>query len=326
MKENRSLYFLKGIGCIAVVFIHVPFPGLAGKVIKQLCEAAVPIFLMSSGYFAYGIGAKQASRRLKKTAALLLYGLTVFFLVTIAPEIRRGTAGAWLESFLTWETLVRALVFCTVDFAVPLWYLIAMCEGWALWMLVAAKKKERLALRFLPVLTAARVALSICCKSLHLDWYLEINFLATAMSWFLTGYLIRENEDRIRNFRNGTLWAAAAGGALFSLIPIVFRTGLNFSSVGVIPYAVSLFLLAVKHPNLRISRRVEALGKNLSAHVYILHCPWNVLLLPLAGRVTAPEGLLAWLHPLLVVSCTVASACLIRACLERTGGRKRGAG
>ena len=324
MKENRSLYFLKGIGCIAVIFIHVPFPGPGGKVIKQLCEAAVPVFLMVSGYYAYGITAEQALRRLKKTAAILLYGLIAFFLITIVPEIRNGSAAAWLEGFLTWKTLVRAVVFCTVDFAVPLWYLIAMCEGWALWTLVIRKKKERLAVRFMPVLTVARVALSIYCKSGDVDWFWEINFPATAMSWFLTGYLIRENEDRIMNRSDGALWAAAVSGALFSLIPIIFRTGMNFSSIGVIPYAVGMFLLAVKHPNRRISRSVEKIGKYLSPHVYILHCPWDVILLYLASKVTDPKGSWAWFHPLLVAACTVTASFLIRTCLDRMCGKKWG--
>ncbi|MBQ3705675.1 MAG: acyltransferase [Clostridia bacterium] len=317
MKENRFLYFLKGIGCIAVVFIHVPFPGTPGSVIKQLCAFAVPVFLMSSGYFAVGIREDQALRRLKKTAQMLLYGLAASLLVTLVREIRRGSAEAWLAAHLSWRTLGKALIFCTVDFAVPLWYLIAMCEVWALWLLVIRKGKQRAALSLIPVLNAARIFLSVYCKTRRVDWFWEINFLTTALPWFLIGYWIRENEDRVRGWGDGSLWAAMAGGALLSLIPVLFHTRIRFSVLGDVPYAVSLFILAVKHPDRRISGWAEGIGKHLSAGVYLLHGPADAVVLWMASRAVGTEGIYARIHPLLVALCALAAAGMIRIIFPR---------
>ncbi len=43
--RNRALNFLKGIGCIAVVLIHVKFPGTLGGILTNLAQFAVPVFL-----------------------------------------------------------------------------------------------------------------------------------------------------------------------------------------------------------------------------------------------------------------------------------------
>lgn len=42
--RNYSLDFLKGIGCIGVVFIHIFFPGVFGRIIMKISQFAVPVF------------------------------------------------------------------------------------------------------------------------------------------------------------------------------------------------------------------------------------------------------------------------------------------
>ena len=53
MKKHDGINMLKGIACIIVVFLHVPFPGLLGKLISFELNFSVPIFFMISGFFAF---------------------------------------------------------------------------------------------------------------------------------------------------------------------------------------------------------------------------------------------------------------------------------
>ena len=54
MKPIRSLYSLKAIGCLFVVMIHVPFVGRGPA--SPIINAAVPLFLMISGYLLWEPG------------------------------------------------------------------------------------------------------------------------------------------------------------------------------------------------------------------------------------------------------------------------------
>ena len=51
-EENRLLNVLKGIACLLVVFIHVPFPGVFGRNIAKIGDVAVPFFFLISGWYA----------------------------------------------------------------------------------------------------------------------------------------------------------------------------------------------------------------------------------------------------------------------------------
>lgn len=56
VKNNRNqlLNFLKGISCIGVVFIHIKFLEMIGKVVSKLSCFEVPVFFMIAGYYAFG--------------------------------------------------------------------------------------------------------------------------------------------------------------------------------------------------------------------------------------------------------------------------------
>ena len=138
MRKNDSFYLLKGFGCIAVVFIHVTFPGRWGEVVKHLASFAVPVFLMISGWFANPIFMKtkghedsseemvKIRRRWIKTARVLIYGLAVYFLTALLQRAGTDKVISYIQSFFTWKALWKAIVFCTVETAIPLWYMIAM--------------------------------------------------------------------------------------------------------------------------------------------------------------------------------------------------------
>lgn len=51
MSENsrmNSIGVIKGLACIAVVFIHYNFPGNLGIAVKSFCRFGVPVFFFVS--------------------------------------------------------------------------------------------------------------------------------------------------------------------------------------------------------------------------------------------------------------------------------------
>lgn len=50
-EHNNCLDFFKGIACLLIILVHVPFPGFFGEIIGALSRFAVPFFFMISGYF-----------------------------------------------------------------------------------------------------------------------------------------------------------------------------------------------------------------------------------------------------------------------------------
>lgn len=55
----------------------------------------------------------------------------------------------WLLSVFSVKSIIKLLVFCTVDFAIPLWYLIAMAETYVFWLIIVKHKKEAETLRLI---------------------------------------------------------------------------------------------------------------------------------------------------------------------------------
>ena len=76
-KTNHCLDCIKGIGCICVVFIHVKFPGCFGDIVWRLSQFAVPVFFLTSGYFAYSLD-KDCTDRMVKRRAKRIFWLSVW--------------------------------------------------------------------------------------------------------------------------------------------------------------------------------------------------------------------------------------------------------
>lgn len=50
-REIPNLYILEGIACLAVITIHIGFPGTIGVIVNVIARFAVPLFFIVSGFF-----------------------------------------------------------------------------------------------------------------------------------------------------------------------------------------------------------------------------------------------------------------------------------
>ena len=77
---NVKLNLLKGLGCMAIVIAHFTsymWPEPIGPIIPKAAGFGVPIFLMISGYYAFGKDSDVIKRRLIKIIKIFLFAYYV---------------------------------------------------------------------------------------------------------------------------------------------------------------------------------------------------------------------------------------------------------
>lgn len=313
---NAKLNLLKGFACMGVVFIHVVFPGIFGQIVQTASAYAVPVFFMIAGYYSFGRDKNTIRHRLKKIVCIFIIAWLIFFFYGMAGAVIGGEGlSAWLHRNFNWKTPVKMIFFCTVDLAIPLWYLIAMIEVYLVWYFVVKHGKEEAIVRFFPVLFVLQVLTVTFFTTMDYEWFWRINFITRAMPWFLLGYHIKTREAEIvRRFDARKLILPVAVGCLITVIPVALDLPFRFESTGYIPYAYGLFCLALKDPDKGLCRPVEYIGEKLSLYVYILHVPLSGAMDDAAAYlfgVDTAGGVYRWCRPLLVLPATLGVAFLI---------------
>lgn len=315
-EKNVKLNLLKGFACMGVVFIHVLFPGTFGQVVQAASSYAVPIFFMIAGYYAFGKNDAVIRRRALKIGKIFLSAYALFFVFCIW----RRDATAFLAENFNWKTPIMYIVFCTIDFAIPLWYLIAMLEIYAVWYSVVRKGREKSLVKLFPALFVLRAALTIYCSARGLDWFWHVNFLAQGMPWFLLGYYLHtDRSEKCRNLPYWILVLMTAGGTLISILPAILHWKTNLSAVGSVSCALGLFLLTLKDPGKSICRPIEYIGERLSLPIYILHVLIDVKFcyyLEAYLKIDTGTTVFAWFRPIIIFTVTVLAAWIVSVCTQ----------
>ena len=309
-KRNEVLNLLKGLACIAVVFIHIHFPGVVGIIIwKSLASFAVPSFLMIAGYFAFGKDETVIKRRMIRILKIFAFGYLCFLGYNVFFQVLRGSVVEWLSLNFKYTTPIKYAVFCTIDFAIPLWYLIAMAETYFVWHFVVKHKKENRALFIMPLLFVFKIVLTTYCATKDLPWMFHINFLTGAMPYFLFGYYLRSKEKFFKSFRYSSVLLVIVVGSLASLIPLLCDFPIKISCIGNIIYSLAIFTLAIKIPDKSYCKPLEYVGDKLSLNVYIFHMLVSSVLYIVCSKyllnIDLSAGLLNWIRPILVVILTL---------------------
>ena len=308
--RNNCLNILKCAACFGVVFIHITFPGILGDIVKYVSIFAVPLFFMIAGYYSFGCTYDKIKKRFIKIIKILIFAIIWWFLYNFASHIYSGTLIEWLASFFTWKTLVKFFAFCTISWAIPLWYLIAMAETYFVWIYIVKHEAEDKATKFTYLLFIFGTVLTVIVESLGLNWSYKINFLCRAMPWFMFGYLVNDRyESKFENVKSSMLFLLAVIGWIITLSAVILKTAVNYYYVGVLLTAPSLFLIGVKNSNIKISKPVEYISEKLSLYIYIFH----VLVSSALGFVIRiigidRNGVYAFFHPILTLITSIAVA------------------
>ena len=312
--KNIQLNLLKGFACIGVVFIHIKFPGLFGQIVTCASTYAVPVFFMIAGYYAYGKGQAVITRRLIKIVKIFVCAYALFFLFNIAVASAQHNLESWLLNNFNWKTPIKYICFCTIDFAIPLWYLIAMIEVYLAWLFIVKNNKEGSALKAMPVLFVLQIILTAYCETKGLAWFWKINFITRGMPWFLLGYYLHTPEAaKIRTISADKLRMLAVIGCAIAVIPTAFDLPLKFDIIGYIPFSLGLFVLALQDPDKSTCKPIEFLGECLSLYVYILHVlvgrASSIILAAL--KFDTKNTVYLWCRPIIVLILTIFASWII---------------
>jgi surface polysaccharide O-acyltransferase-like enzyme len=307
---NYKLNLLKCFACIGVVFIHVSFPGLVGKVVSGASLYAVPIFFMTAGYYAFGKNEKVIKRRLLKIIKIFCVAYALFFLYNVILAAKNHNIANWIFSNYNWQTPIKYIVFCTIDFAIPLWYLIAMIEVYLLWLFIIKNGKEKSAMKAIPYLFAFMIALTSYAGTVGLAWFWKTNFIARGMPWFLSGYYLNTQDGKkYRDIETPKLIFMIAIGLLITVMQPILKSRIDFQFVGTLPYALGLFILTLKNPNKSLNKYMEFIGEKLSLNIYILHTLLNGIIGIILGDGFAYDTanfIFNWCRPIIVLMASIA--------------------
>ncbi len=312
---NAKLHLLKGFACAGVVFIHISFPGLFGQIVLCASAYAVPVFFMTAGFYAYGKNLDVIKRRMRRIVKIFLYAYLLFFLYNLALSVYNSEGLQWLSNCYNWKTPILYICFCTINFAVPLWYLIAMIETYIVWFYVVKSGKEELVIKISPILFLFQIVFTSYCETMQLEWFWKVNFLTRAMPWFILGYYLNtEMAQRLRSIRTAFLIMLVIVGCAIAVIPTAFDLTFKFNVIGYIPYAFGLFSLTLKNPSQNLCKPIEFIGDKLSLYIYIFH----VLMDGVVGyafhsilSVNTEENLYLWLRPIVVLVATIITSWVV---------------
>lgn len=270
--ENLKLSFLKCFACIGVLFIHILFPGRTGEVVSFGSTYAVPCFFMIAGYYAFGANTATIKRRLFKILKIFLIGYLSYFSYFFIYSLANNELSVWLGENFDLFTPAKYICFCTIEFAIHLWYLISMAEVYLMWFFVVKKKKEAFFLKLIPVVFLLQIALTIYCETNDLEWFWKINFITRALPWFLLGYYLHtDKSEKCRKLSNVVLVMLAVVGFVIAVFPFFVNYPVKFNVIGYIPYAFALFTMTLKNPEKSICKPMEFIGAKLSMYIYLFH-------------------------------------------------------
>ncbi len=323
--KNVKLNLLKGFACICVVFIHIAFPGMLGQIVKAASSYAVPIFFMIAGYYAYGRDSSVIKRRLIKITKVFVIAYSLFFLHNLSGAILRHMVGAWFVENFNRFTPIKYICFCTIDFAIPLWYLIAMIEVYILWLIVVKREKENALVKIPPFLFILRIVITTYCETMNLEYFWKMNFITCGLPWFLLGYYLNTPEaERIRKINSNILCIFVVTGCAIAIAPTAFSLPIKFNVIGSIPYAFGLFVLTLKNPEKSICKPMEFIGEHLSLYIYILHVLVSGIVVRACGvfGVDTQCDFFLYCKPIIVVFSTIFVSWIIYVLLETWKKRK----
>ncbi|MDD7218758.1 MAG: acyltransferase [Clostridia bacterium] len=277
--RNKSLDAAKAIAAFLVVFIHISFPGMTGRIIKTLARSAVPFFFMVSGFFCY-YGEKSAATKIPGKIVHILritvFSLLFYLLWGCLVQVMKGQSGFKWAGKICCAKSVRD--FFLFNFTSPikphLWFLPALIYCYCLDYMIEKFHMRKVAFILLPVLTCILVWRGQISRFFGIIYPVREyrNFLFTGMTFYLLGKLIHVwKEKGTSKLSPALLVTAGAAGAGISIGECVFL-GDREIYVGTVFFTVSVFLYCIFYgQRIKVQECLSKAGKKLTLPLYLFH-------------------------------------------------------
>lgn len=274
-KRNAWLDLIKLFASFMVVFIHIKFPGIVGRMIDALARFAVPLFFAVSGFFAFGATTKAIKRRLIKIVELYLIASLVyhFYYIVLALKAEGGTGFLqYITGRFNFGGLKLFLILNIPFSSEHLWFLLALAYVYVIWI-VAMKISVNDTCVFI-ISTLCLVAHLVLGEGLSIfgvkisSEYVR-NFALMGVPFFGFGYLIAKNKEKIANIKNYILILMIVFGVV-ELCLSNYYFGKNELYIGAICCCFVLLAIAIKNAD----RSVNSFWQYLSSantDIYVYH-------------------------------------------------------
>lgn len=264
---NYCLDFIKGIACVAVVFMHCEFPGILGTVVQTICRFCVPLFFMVSGFYCKEVGIPKKIWHIFRMIvyACLFYAAFTLIRYLLGFNVNWTVNAVGIKNWIIFNQPAWAGV------AGQYWFLFALLYDYILFLVVNKLKFNKYAywvaafMFFLYIFLAQGLHL----MSYHVPNMIYRNWLVEGFAYFMLGHWIHCNKESL-NVRNEILLLIVVVSSLLCLGERYFM-GRDFGvNIFTIPQVFCLFLFAVNNP-FRSKGLIQEIGKRYSMFVYIIH-------------------------------------------------------
>lgn len=305
--RNVPLDVLKLVASYMVVFIHFKFDGEVGFIVDALARFAVPVFFMTSGYFACGNSVDQLKAKIRDIVGIYLTGAVLYFCFYFA--LRWYDAGLksalwYCVSYLNVTHIAKFLIFNVPRSAEHLWFLLALIYVYGMYCFITKQKiKERVYLCVAVFLLIAHYVLGVGLSAFGVVTPICVvrNFLLMGYPFFCIGIVLRKKETAIvQKF-------TCAGTATMLIVGVVttiasyFVCGANELYIGSTMIACALFIIVLKMKNTQLDEKIIKLCR-YSADVYLIH----ILIGNCLERIVATEAV-AWKIAFPVLVCVIST-------------------
>ena len=166
-QRNYFLNFLKGIGCIGVVFIHIRFPDEFGKTIHKLAQFAVPVFFMISGFYAFSNNTEKLYRKARRIGLITLYAISAYFLFYSVYHLYSQTFVVYFYKLISIKNIGKMLLIQDLSSigGFHLWFLPALLYCYLFQIIVEKLNKIKFSIAKSPIAMQSAPSVSLSLNS-----------------------------------------------------------------------------------------------------------------------------------------------------------------
>lgn len=303
-ERNHSLDVLKIISYFFIILRHVSFQNEFIDPFRSIFNYAPILFCLISGYYAYGNDVEKIKKKFFKFVRMTAFGIAVFLIYNLVVEMKNDSLDLWISEYFNWKTPIYFFVFCTIKWAIVLWYLIAMAETYFVWIFIVKKGYESRAVKLTWPLILLGAVIIVAVETFNLPWSLKVNFAYRTLPWFMLGYLIRtEYADSIMKMKGWKIHAFSLLSIAVCISSIVFKSYVKYGRIAGMMLAPSLFILTIRNQDDLTRKSWKYIGDRTLLFVYIVHVPLIKILESVAAKYAINEGIIyRLLSPIIFVA------------------------
>ncbi len=323
VKRKRNLDIIKLICAFFVVFIHMPFPGIAGTVVMAIGRVAVPAFFMITGFFYQTVKENgREKQQLLKVLSLTLVSNLLYFIWGILLSFLTSSPAEYIKQTVNDRAIFNFLIWNESPFGVHLWYLGSLLFALViLFFLGKNKKLFSLSYWLIPILLIGDLVqgkYSLLLWGREFDLLLVRNFLFVGLPYILLGAFLAEHMVHLETVFGKRKWLLVLLAVLFTVTSLLERwllsnLGMNAAREHYLSttfLACTVVILAVVAPDVKENNILAKLGKATSTGVYIFHMIMkDVLAILLTGLF---GSIYPWVRPICVFVASVIFALVLK--------------